>query len=53
MKASIGSIVEVQASGGVRTKEDAEKYIQPGDAELVQATGRDNYPHPPDCWTWY
>ncbi len=39
MKASVGSIVEVKASGGVRTKEDAEKYIQLGAVRIGTSNG--------------
>lgn len=39
MKASVGSIVEVKASGGVRTKEDAEKYIQLGATRIGTSNG--------------
>lgn len=39
MKASVGSKVEVKASGGVRTKEDAEKYIQLGATRIGTSNG--------------
>lgn len=39
MKAFVGSIVEVKASGGVRTKEDAEKYIQLGATRIGTSNG--------------
>lgn len=39
MKQSAGSKVEVKASGGIRTKEDAEKYIQLGATRIGTSNG--------------